>query len=64
MLDSDLSSYELANAGLGDDINTEKEIQPLYFTTIEELVMRIISSKSEVTIFTSGTTGQPKKIIF
>lgn len=63
LLDSDLSSYELVNAGLGVDVNTEKEIQPLFFTTIEELLMRIISSKSEVTIFTSGTTGQPKKII-
>ncbi|PRZ21007.1 ANL family adenylate-forming protein [Flavobacterium granuli] len=63
LLDSDLSTSELINSGLGENVNTEKRIKPLYFETIDELLAKIILSKSAITIFTSGTTGQPKKII-
>ncbi|MFE3869290.1 fatty acid--CoA ligase family protein [Flavobacterium sp. LS2P90] len=63
LLDSDLSTSELINSGLGDNVNTEKRIKPLSFKTIDELLETIILSKSAITIFTSGTTGQPKKII-
>ncbi len=63
LIDSDLSASELINSGLGENANTEKRIKPLFFKTIDELLEKIILSKSAITIFTSGTTGQPKKII-
>lgn len=63
LLDSDLSTSELINSGLGENVNTEKRIKSLSFKTIDELLEKIILSKSAITIFTSGTTGQPKKII-
>ncbi|MES2544640.1 MAG: fatty acid--CoA ligase family protein [Bacteroidota bacterium] len=63
LLDSDLSTSELINSGMGENVNTEKRIKPLSFKTIDELLEKIILSKSAITIFTSGTTGQPKKII-
>ncbi|TDL99960.1 MAG: AMP-binding protein [Flavobacteriaceae bacterium] len=63
LLDSDLSASELINSGLEENVITEKKIKPLFFKTVDELLEKIILSKSAITIFTSGTTGQPKKII-
>lgn len=63
LLDSDLSTSELINSGLGENVNTEKRIKSLSFKTIEELLGKIILSNSAITIFTSGTTGQPKKVV-
>ncbi|WP_321424555.1 fatty acid--CoA ligase family protein [uncultured Bacteroides sp.] len=38
-------------------------VDPLHFNTIDEVTAVVQCSTSQVTIFTSGTTGQPKKVI-
>ncbi|KIO46688.1 ANL family adenylate-forming protein [Sanguibacteroides justesenii] len=44
-------------------INQPVVLQPRCFKNIEEVLERVVRSGSEISIFTSGTTGQPKKII-
>lgn len=62
LLDSDLNANEL------DGVD-EKEINSIHsltlrkFESIEEVIVAIHESTSQITIFTSGTTGQPKKVV-
>lgn len=44
-------------------VNEKTTIDNKRFSSIEDLIFSVLRSTSEVTIFTSGTTGQPKKII-
>lgn len=62
LLDSDLKGEEISGIDLSL-INNEETI-PDYkcITTIEEVIEKLIHSSSKITIFTSGTTGQPKQV--
>lgn len=62
LLDSDLNPSEME--GVDErTVNIPSDIShPIYFT-IDEIIEKIQKSKSEITIFTSGTTGQPKKVV-
>lgn len=62
LIDSDLTDKEIETMNLGE-VNQTVEIDNQQFGTTEELVNKVLTSKSEITIFTSGTTGQPKKVI-
>lgn len=58
--DINLTLNDLNNqAGDSSSINVFKNNNP---KNISELIERIYKSKSKITLFTSGTTGQPKKI--
>lgn len=62
LLDSDMSPNEIGgidNTCLNVFVGIEHE--PV--RTVERLVDLVKGSKSEIAIFTSGTTGQPKKIV-
>lgn len=62
LLDSDINPSEID--GLDESkVNVAESIAPTSFQSIDEVVVAVRSSKSEITIFTSGTTGQPKKVV-
>lgn len=63
LLDSDFKKTELTNINF-DDVNKEHEIARINKCkfNISELINAILDSKSKINIFTSGTTGQPKKV--
>lgn len=61
LLDSDVSNSEL-NYLVSDDINQKKEIVKDLIVDFKDLVDKVESSSSEIVIFTSGTTGQPKEV--
>ena len=62
LLDSDINPSEID--GLDESIiNVEKKIETSFFSSIEEVIKGVQTSQSEITIFTSGTTGQPKKVV-
>lgn len=62
LLDSDINSSEID--GLDENrVNVAESIDPASFQNMDEVVAAVQSSKSEITIFTSGTTGQPKKVV-
>lgn len=62
LIDSDLTDSELEIMGL-NDVNKFVKIESLQLETYDELINKVLESKSEITIFTSGTTGQPKKVV-
>lgn len=62
LLDSDLSEHEVTDLGI-NQINVSEVISGKYFDNFEDLRETVLSSSSEITIFTSGTTGQPKKVV-
>lgn len=62
LLDSDLNPFEIEGVD-EQSINTPKLLLPKAVTSIKEVMTGIQESKSEITVFTSGTTGQPKKVI-
>lgn len=62
LLDSDINSSEIE--GLDEsNVNVAESIAPSLFQNMDEVVSAVQNSKSEITIFTSGTTGQPKKVV-
>lgn len=62
LLDSDLSLSELG--GISEEkVNIVEKLQTRKFFSMDEVVKALQQSASEITIFTSGTTGQPKKVI-
>lgn len=62
LLDSDISSSEID--GLDESlINAEETIPVTFYQDMNEVITAVKNSKSEITIFTSGTTGQPKKVV-
>lgn len=64
LLDSDLSDSEIAKLGINEDLNTQiplNQISVSDFSCFVELVKA--GAKSwEVGLYTSGTTGRPKKV--
>lgn len=58
LLDEDFTSEELKSFNLEYEVNKPIEITKEKANTVE----KIEQSKSMVTLFTSGTTGQPKKV--
>ncbi|EKN09389.1 ANL family adenylate-forming protein [Parabacteroides goldsteinii] len=62
LIDSDMSEEEITGLAIGK-VNESVEIKKKDLLNIEELLQAVRSSRSEITIFTSGTTGQPKKVI-
>lgn len=61
LLDSDISMSEI-NPSVSEDINVRKEVKKSHIKDFEDFIERIKSSSSEIVIFTSGTTGQPKEV--
>lgn len=62
LLDSDLNPAEID--GVDENlVNVKEEIDKKSYMSLDEVVEAIQNSKSEITIFTSGTTGQPKKVL-
>ena len=62
LLDSDLNPAEID--GVDENlVNVKEEIDKKSYMSMDEIVEAIQNSKSEITIFTSGTTGQPKKVL-
>jgi len=62
LLDSDINPSEID--GLNERmVNVAEPIATASFKNMDEVVGAVQNSKSEITIFTSGTTGQPKKVI-
>ena len=62
LLDSDINPSEIN--GLDESkVNVAESIAPTCFKSMDEVVAAVQNSKSEITIFTSGTTGQPKQVV-
>ena len=62
LLDSDLNPAEID--GVDEHlVNVKEEIAKKSYKSMGEIVKDIQNSTSEITIFTSGTTGQPKKVL-
>lgn len=62
LLDSDINPSEID--GLDESkVNVAEPIAPASFKNMDEVVTAVQNSNSEITIFTSGTTGQPKKVV-
>lgn len=62
LIDSDVNLVEIDNLD-NNLINSNKSLNKKHFNSISEIINNIEVSKSEITLFTSGTTGQPKKVI-
>ena len=62
LLDSDITPSEIDGVD-ESKVNVAKPIVPFSFWNMDEVVAAVQTSKSEITIFTSGTTGQPKKVV-
>jgi acyl-coenzyme A synthetase/AMP-(fatty) acid ligase len=61
LLDSDLNPKEID--GIEENrVNTPISLKKSYFSSIENVIAQLNRSASEITLFTSGTTGQPKKV--
>ena len=62
LLDSDINPSEID--GLDESkVNVADPITLASFQNMNEVVAAVQKSRSEITIFTSGTTGQPKKVV-
>ncbi len=62
LLDSDINPSEID--GLDESkVNVAESFLPTSFTNLDDVVSAVQNSNSEITIFTSGTTGQPKKVV-
>lgn len=62
LLDSDINPSEIDGLDEGK-VNVAESIAPSSFQNMDDLVNAVQNSKSEISIFTSGTTGQPKKVV-
>ena len=62
LVDSDINASEIEGVN-ESDINVECSFTPKSYQSMDEVVAALQQSKSEITIFTSGTTGQPKKVV-
>ena len=62
LLDSDLNPSEID--GINENlVNVAELVEHPVFENMQDVVAALQQSTSEITIFTSGTTGQPKKVI-
>ena len=62
LLDSDLNQSEIAGVDKSQ-VNVAVNLPEYHFEDMDALVSALQQSTSEITIFTSGTTGQPKKVV-
>lgn len=62
LIDSDINASEIIGVS-EDDINVKKTFEAKYYSSMNDVVAALQKSQSEITIFTSGTTGQPKKVV-
>lgn len=62
LIDADFNETEI-NSVDETEVNVLTSIASTAFTSIQTVVEAIKTSTSEITIFTSGTTGQPKKVV-
>lgn len=62
LIDSDMSEQELAGLSV-DMVNVPRDIPVKIWDNWEAFRNAVLNSLSEITIFTSGTTGQPKKVV-
>ena len=62
LIDSDINASEIYGVK-ESDINAEKPFAPKTYQNMDDVVAALQQSRSEITIFTSGTTGQPKKVV-
>ncbi|HNW98725.1 MAG TPA: fatty acid--CoA ligase family protein [Bacteroidales bacterium] len=62
LLDSDLSKDEIGKLNI-DGINVSETLLQNDFKDFNAVIDKIQNSASEIIIFTSGTTGQPKQIL-
>ena len=62
LLDSDLNPSELCGIDKSS-INRVQKLQVNSYSSIEDVITAVHNSTSEITIFTSGTTGQPKQVV-
>lgn len=62
LVDSDINASEIDGVN-ESDINVERSFTPKSYQNMDEIVAALQQSKSKITIFTSGTTGQPKKVV-
>lgn len=62
LIDSDINASEIEGVD-EHDINIEKMFDAREYKSVEEVIAAVRQSVSEITIFTSGTTGQPKKVV-
>lgn len=61
LLDSDLNPSEID--GVDEElVNVAEDVVHPVYASMQDVVAAIQQSTSEITIFTSGTTGQPKKV--
>ena len=61
LIDSDINENEINALGI-NEVNIKENINKPNFDKIEEVIEKIEKSSSEISIFTSGTTGQPKNV--
>ena len=62
LLDSDLNPSEIDGVD-EESVNVAELVEHPIYSRMEDVVAALQQSTSEITIFTSGTTGQPKKVI-
>ena len=62
LLDADLNTSELCGIDKSC-INQLQKLQVRSYSSIDDVITAVHTSTSEITIFTSGTTGQPKKVM-
>ena len=62
LLDSDLNPSEVAGVD-ESQVNVAVQLPEYHFENMDAVVSALQQSTSEITIFTSGTTGQPKKVV-
>lgn len=62
LLDSDINTNEIDGLDVSK-VNMAESIPPLSCADMDEVLAMVQNSKSKITIFTSGTTGQPKEVV-
>lgn len=62
LIDADCSSSDMPCMDFSQ-VNKPQEVGLCAFQNMDELIDAVSRSTSEITIFTSGTTGQPKRVV-
>lgn len=63
LVDNDFNQNEIIKLGIEDKINVSERIAEKADLNQNDWLTRIQDSNSEITLFTSGTTGLPKKVV-
>lgn len=63
LIDSDLREEEVLGLDVPEKVNEKVKLSGPYISSVEVMLQYLLHSGSEVTIFTSGTTGQPKRVV-